>query len=89
MADGAIVTTHDPIGGLAAVLVRIPETGGTPEPLTTLDAESGEVAHVWPRALPGGTAVLFTIFRTPDSGDRQSLDADEARVAVLSLDTGE
>ena len=87
LADGTIVLTHDPTGGLTGVattLFRIPEAGGSPEPLTTLDAESGEV-HFWPHALPGGTAVLFTILTSLDG----SLDADTSRVAVLSLDTGE
>ena len=34
--------------------------------LTTPDRERGEVDHLWPEFLPGGTAVLFTI--TPASG---------------------
>ena len=81
LADGTIILTHAPTEVTAPILVRIPETGGTPEPLTTLDLESGESAHFWPHALPGGTAVLFTILG--------ELDTDTSRVAVLSLDTGE
>ena len=81
LANGTIVLTHDPSGGNAATLSRIPEAGGTPEPLTTLDAESGDVAHFWLHPLLGGRAVLFTI--------ANGLDADTSRVAVLSLGTGE
>ena len=81
LPDGTIIFTHDPTGGTVAALFRIPEAGGSPEPLTTLDAESGEVVHLWPHALPGGTAVLFSIV--------SDLDVNTSRVAVLSLDTGE
>ncbi len=84
LADGTIVFSHaTERGGGVATLFRIPEAGGTPEPLTTLDAESAELAHhAWPHALPGGTAVLFTIMPELES-------ADASRVAVLSLETGE
>ena len=37
--------------------------GGEPQTLTTPDASKGEVGHVWPEFLPGGRAVLFTIWR--------------------------
>ena len=79
LPDGTIVVTHALAGDSPVTLYRIPEGGGTPEPLTMPDAESGE-AHVWPHALPGGTDVLFTI---------AIRGMDESRVAVLSLDTGE
>ena len=87
LADGTIIVSR--LAGdarRAPTLHRIPEAGGTPEPLATLDAENGEVSHTWPHAMPGGTDVLFTI--------RTSQDADAARdvgrsLAVLSLDTGE
>ena len=46
--------------GPAGILSRIPETGGTPIPLTTLDAGRGEAAHQWPQVLPGSDAVIFT-----------------------------
>ena len=56
--------------------------GGAPEPLTTLDEAQGEQSHRWPELLPGGEAVLFTIFY-------QGLDIDTAQIAVLDLVTGE
>ena len=79
LPNGTIIVTHA-TEGANPTLHRILEEGGTLEPLTTLDTESGEF-HVWPRALPGGTDVLFTI------ASSQGMDA--SRVAVLSLDTGE
>ncbi len=48
--------------------------------LTTPDPTKGEYSHRWPQFLPGGKAVLFTI----DTGG----SFDEARIAVLSLETG-
>ena len=87
LADGTIIVSHAEGGAPGPpTLHRIPEAGGTPEPLATLNAENGEVAHAWPHAMPGGTDVLFAI--------QTSQDADAARdagwsLAVLSLDTGE
>ena len=80
LPDGTIIVTDHLFGGSSSLFL-VPEAGGTPEPLTTHDSESGEVSHLWPHALPGGTAVLFTMTRGPD--------ANTSRVAVLSLDTGE
>ena len=62
-------------GGPGRVLARIPETGGTPEPLSTLDDD--ERAHLNPHTLPGGTHILLTTV------------SDTPRVAVLSLETRE
>ena len=42
-------------------LTRVPPSGGTPSPLTTL--AEGESIHVWPQLLPGGKAVLYTSSR--------------------------
>ena len=88
LADGTIIATSFLAGGGGWTLHRIPEAGGTPELLTTPDVESGEFAHLWPHALPGGTDVLFTIMTNGDGGVTR-LDANTARLAVLSLDTGE
>ena len=54
--------------------------GGRPQPVTTLDAEEGEIGHVWPEILPDGESVLFTILKSPVA---------ESQIAVLSLDSGE
>jgi serine/threonine-protein kinase len=61
-------------------LFRVSEEGGEPERLTTPDREGGELGHWWPQILPGGKRALFTAFRSP---------IDEARVGVVSLETGE
>ena len=58
-------------------LWRVAAVGGEPEPLTTPDAEKGEIDHGWPEILPGGEAVLFTIRAVP---------IEESQIAVLSLD---
>ncbi|MBI4264560.1 MAG: serine/threonine-protein kinase [Acidobacteria bacterium] len=59
-------------------LWRVSEDGGEPERVTTL--AEGEVSHRRPHLLPGGRAALFTIW---------SGSLDTARVAVVTLDTGE
>jgi Tol biopolymer transport system component len=41
---------------------RVPAEGGTPEAVTRLDKEAGEVGHFWPEALPGGRGLLFTVW---------------------------
>jgi Tol biopolymer transport system component len=40
-------------------LLRVPDTGGMPTPVTTLDATTKESAHVLPSFLPDGRHVLF------------------------------
>ena len=43
-------------------LSRGPAAGGERERLTTPDVARGEIFHVWPEILPGGDAVLFSIY---------------------------
>jgi len=76
-ADGYIYYTPTTSSGLS----RIAADGATPETLTTPSRERGENSHRWPQLLPDGKHVLFTI-RT----DRIE-SFDEAKIAVLSLDT--
>ncbi|MBI3400293.1 MAG: PD40 domain-containing protein [Acidobacteria bacterium] len=42
------------------VLHRVPAAGGTPEPITTLNADRRENSHRWPHFLPDGRHFLFT-----------------------------
>jgi hypothetical protein len=63
-------------------LFRVPAAGGMPKPLTVPDHKAGEYGHLWPQILPGGKAVLFTIWAGVGGINR-------ARIAVLSLKTGE
>ena len=53
--DGTIVY------GSPKGLMRVSAAGGTPQALTTLDAQKGERAHGSPQFLPGGHAIIFTI----------------------------
>ncbi len=77
--DSIVISTTDGVDLFAGYLARVPAAGGAPEMLTT--PEPG-TAHLEPRALPGGEAVLFTI-RLLDG------PASEGSIAVLSLETGE
>ncbi|MCG6927177.1 MAG: protein kinase, partial [Acidobacteria bacterium] len=71
-----IVFAPIPLSGLS----RIGAEGGKPEPLTTLESESGGtvVSHRWPDLLPGGRAVVYVQF----TGDTQEVVAQD-------LSTGE
>ncbi len=75
--DGTIVFAAQTSG-----LMRVPEQGGTPRPLTTLDVARGEYSHRWPDALPGGRWVMFT-------ASVEDATFDEATLEAVSLETGE
>ena len=75
--DGNIIAALE----VTSVLSRVPAAGGTPVPVTKLNA--GEVTHRWPQVLPGGQAVLFT------ASERTLADYSEANIDVISLRTGE
>jgi Tol biopolymer transport system component len=63
-------------------LLRISAAGGAPHTLTTPNLKDQEISHRWPRVMPGGKYVLFTI----QMGNASSYD--DAHIAVLSLETG-
>jgi serine/threonine-protein kinase len=73
--DTIIFATVAPSTGL----LRVGASGGEPEVLTTPDDAQGEVDHGWPEVLPGGDAVLFTVFMNGG--------IEQAQVAVLDLRT--
>ena len=77
-ADGTITFAAN----LSRGLFRVSADGGDPEALTSLDEQNGEVAHAYPEVLPGGHAVLFTIFSGGGS-------VANAQIAVLDLRTGQ
>ena len=62
----------------SAGLFRVPAIGGRPQNFAAPDAKTGETDYRWPEALPGGGAVLYTIYGS--GGTRQ------ARIAVRRLD---
>ena len=76
--DGTIVFT--PV--LRAALFKVSSAGGSPQPLTTLDQQAGEVTHRWPQVLPGGKAILFTSGITTGS-------YEDAEIAVYSMSSGQ
>jgi serine/threonine protein kinase len=75
--DDNILFAPHPGSGLA----RVSANGGTPKLITTRDSTRGELGHYYPKVLPGGKAVLFTI------GEEGGWN--ETNIAVLSLETNE
>jgi serine/threonine-protein kinase len=72
--NSIIAATNNPTMGL----LRVPAGGGEPTVLTTPDRTRGEMGHIFPSALPGGRAVLFTIATAQPAN---------AQIAVLDLQT--
>jgi len=62
-----------------APLYRVPASGGSPSPITTLAVPRGENSHRWPQILPDGRHFLFLA--------RSSQPANNA-VYIGSLDSG-
>jgi serine/threonine-protein kinase len=75
-ADDAII-----FGTTSAGLMRV-SPGGTPEVLTQADHTRNQLAHRFPHLLPGGRALLFTIF----PADAQP---DNMQIGVLDLQSRE
>ncbi len=71
-------------------LYRVPATGGTPTPLTTLDARRGDGAHLGPVFLPDGRHFLFVVIGGEASGSYvASLDsAERTRISADALALG-
>jgi len=64
-------------------ILRVSSTGGPLQPITSPDQKRNEISHRWPRLLPGGQTVLFTIMNSDAMGLRGFA------IAALSLKTGE
>jgi serine/threonine protein kinase/Tol biopolymer transport system component len=86
--DNSIYFAATNISGLS----KVSASGGTAEAITKLDRSKGEVSHRWPQVLPGGKALLFTVWTGPGSDEReidaQSLDSGQRHVLVRGGDTG-
>ena len=71
---------------------KIPASGGTAQPVTTLDRGIGEVSHRWPQVLPGGKEILFTVWTGPGFDEKlihvQSLESGERHRLMNGGDTG-
>jgi eukaryotic-like serine/threonine-protein kinase len=67
-------------------LQRVPASGGTPAPLTTLDAARGDTLHLLPQVLPNGRALLFTIV-TGSGRQVAALDLSSGHVRTLTEGT--
>ena len=74
--DGFIYYTPGNTSGV----MKVPSGGGTPVAVTTLDREKGEVSHRWPQVLPGGEAMLLTVWTGPAR--------DNKSVQVVRFDSG-
>ena len=82
-SDGQIL-----FGTRASGLFRVPASGGTSSPLTTLDASTGERAHRWPQVLPGGRFLYLV------RGEKENRDlcaphsaSRRSRMRLLTTDT--
>ena len=64
-------------------LFRVPAAGGSPKLLLKVDEQKGERFYRHPSFLPGGKALVFTI------GMADTDSYDNARIGVVSLETGE
>jgi serine/threonine protein kinase/Tol biopolymer transport system component len=71
-------------------LLRVPATGGTPVPLTTVDTAGGENSHRWPQFLPGGRRFLYFVrSETPENTGVYlgSLDRPQEKIRVIRSPT--
>jgi len=75
--DGTIYFSPDFSRGIQGVAA----TGGRPKDVTTTDLAAGESNHLFPDVLPGGTGLLYTVWKGGDFGG--------ASIWSLSFRTGE
>jgi serine/threonine protein kinase/Tol biopolymer transport system component len=76
-STGTIVFAPDPYDSL----FRVPDSGGTPLRLTTLDPKKKELSHRWPTFLPDGRHFIYLATHL--------LDREANQAWVGSLDGGE
>jgi len=81
--SGAFWTADDRIvfmnGDRSMGLLGVRSTGGEPVAMTRVDATRGEVAHSFPRVLPGGNAMVFTVSANGSA---------PSQIALMDLRTG-
>ena len=71
---------------LSSGILRVSDSGGTPQPVTKLQADKGELADFSPDVLPDGKTLLFTAFSGGNMDDgalvAQKIGSDERKVIV-------
>jgi serine/threonine protein kinase/Tol biopolymer transport system component len=67
--------------GFTSPIMRVPAAGGSPQPITKLQPDKKELGHVGPFLLPGGKALLFTVW--------VGGNVDEGPLVAQVLATGE
>ena len=74
--------------GFTSPIMRVSATGGSPQPVTTVQSDKKELGHVGPLLLPGGNALLFTVWAGGDVDDgplvAQVLATGERKVLLLN-----
>src|SRR5262249_22147317 len=61
-------------------LLRVPASGGDPQPLTELDKSRGDAGHLYPHFLPDGRHFVFL---------EQTTDLSKSSISIGSLDSRE
>jgi serine/threonine-protein kinase len=90
LAESVTAGAHWAPGGMIVYtksgdgLWRVPESGGTPERLTSLDTARREFNHWYPQVLPGGRAAIFNGFSSPIARSRiEAVEFATGRRTVL------
>ncbi len=83
-SDGRIL-----FGMIAGGLFHVPSSGGTPAPLTTLDASRGESFHRWPQVLPGDRFLYWSQSEKPENTGiyAASFSKPQQPMRLLTTDT--
>jgi Tol biopolymer transport system component/predicted Ser/Thr protein kinase len=83
-SDGQII-----FGTTASGLLRVPASGGTPAPLTMIDASRGERTQRFPQVLPNGHLIFLLQSEKPENTGvyAASLSKPGERVKLLATDT--
>jgi dipeptidyl aminopeptidase/acylaminoacyl peptidase len=78
------------VGTFGGPLASVPASGGMLTPLTTLDQQTGDVAHAWPQALPGGRFLYWAASSSAADGGAiyaASWDKPNQRVRLITTET--
>jgi len=71
---------------VSSAILRVSDSGGTPQAATKLQADKGELADVSPDVLPDGKTLLFTAFSGGNLDDgtlvAQKIGSEESKVIV-------